>query len=152
MFFLYHLLFYIKRGVQTFPQWSFPSVFHPAYPLPPPASARLSGSPSASCQQFTRLHPVWSNKETSVSCSYRCRLPQSAHPLSPVMTQKRTSPHAPEWRADQILHLYVLPSTFYYADSSLCEVKENGGFFVLPKHLLVSIYLNTKTLDCLTLE
>lgn len=66
------LFFYTKWRAQTFPHWTFSSVFHSASPLTAPA--RISGRPPAACQPFTRLHPVWSNKETSVSCSYHQQL------------------------------------------------------------------------------
>lgn len=45
--------------------------------------AKHSSSAGIPCQQFTRPHPVWSNKETrAISCLSYCQPPPSAHLLT----------------------------------------------------------------------
>lgn len=66
------------------------------------APAKPSSSPGIPCQQFTRPHPVWSNKETrAISCLSFCQPPPSALLLTfPLWRHHKERRDAWSWQGE----------------------------------------------------
>lgn len=109
------------------------------------ALARPSSSPGIPCQQFTRPHPVWSNKETrAISCLSYCQPPPSAHILtfpSFDVTKKRGTPGLDKgrgklWQWPRFIgsvQLQLTQATFSTVRYSFCPVniKREQSFWLL---------------------